>query len=514
MDARKKILLGDRDVKIRDLEDFYLDVNLSGNKRELWPNKYDNVFDINTFYQKERNESRNFIIYGIVDSYFCDCNNLLYFVYNDLSLSENSYLTSGRTFDIVNENMPFKNIYNKKKGKYLVDEIPITFTGYSVYIKFEEPSNSETNITEEVQLIYTTLTINNSGEKVVEVLDYGLNETVVDCDGNIIEINNDFDFFYNKHWIKKDVAILNTKTEWVGCEDSKSCEISNVFDERIINGGYFTGNYIYNQICEIYSINGQPTGNIMPNLISSENYIAPINSDSACPKPKICLFAYNNVCLPADGNLNIDDTKWNQTLSFTQPPYQIEPNAEPSNIYIEGESLSGTNLINSDIHQFLGFTLTNTETFNGQTNLTNFLSTTNDFQFGIYQNTQLTAVFKELCPYTIRFILNYLYDSNNHLSTFYPIDVLNTVFVIEPTGREFYYAMQPASIKVEKSNSVKIIAGTLSPYLPVELIKCKLNGVEQNILNGNYHYVNLNMNTNVEIELFYTLVSDNTNPLI
>jgi hypothetical protein len=100
------------------------------------------------------------------------------------------------------------------------------------------------------------------------------------------------------------------------------------------------------------------------------------------------------------------------------------------------------------------------------------------------------------------------------LSTFYPIDVLNTVFVIEPTGREFYYAMQPVNIIIEKYNSVKITQGIFSSYLPVELIKCKLNGVEQNILNGNYHYVNLNMNANIEIELFYTLVSENTNPSI
>lgn len=514
MDVRKKILLGDKDVKIRSLEDFYLDVNLSGNKKELWSNKYDNIFDINTFYQKERNESRNFMIYGIVDSCFCDCDNLLFSVYNDSLLTESSFLISGRTSNIVNEYMPIKNIYNKKRGKYLVDEIPITFTGYSIYLKFEDPANSDTVQTEEVQLVFTTLTVNNSGQKIVQILDYGLNETIVDCDGNIIEVNNDFDFFYNKHWIKKDVVILNSKTEWIGCEDSKSCEITNMFNGRIIAGGYSTGNYIYNQICEIYSINGQPTGNVMPNLIDSENYIAPIDSEGACNELKTYQFAYNNVCLPADGNLNIDETKWNQTLSFSQPPYQVEPNAAPSNVYLEGESLSGTNLINSDIHDFLGFTLTNTDTFNGQTNLTNFLSQTDNFQFSIYQNTQLTAVFKELCPYTIKFIINYLFDSNNQLSTFSPVDVENIVFDISPEGRTFYYSMQPVIVTVEKYNSVKIVPGVFSAYLPVELIKCKLNGVEQSIPSGNYHFVNLNMTANFEIELFYVLVSDSSNPSI
>ena len=62
MDERKKILLGDKDILTRKIKDFYLDINLSKDNKEILPQKYDNVFDVNKFYEQERNECRNFTI--------------------------------------------------------------------------------------------------------------------------------------------------------------------------------------------------------------------------------------------------------------------------------------------------------------------------------------------------------------------------------------------------------------------------------------------------------------------
>jgi hypothetical protein len=59
MDKRKKILLGNKDILSRTIQDFYIDINLSKDNREMLPYKYDNIFDITNFYNKERKECKD-----------------------------------------------------------------------------------------------------------------------------------------------------------------------------------------------------------------------------------------------------------------------------------------------------------------------------------------------------------------------------------------------------------------------------------------------------------------------
>lgn len=285
MDERKKILLGNKDILSRKIKDFYIDINLSKDSKEIVPYKYDNIFDLTRFYNQERNESRNFIIYGTLDSYSWDCNNLKIDVYQSPGLNHSDLLCTSLSKHIVNKNMPFKNIYNKLRGRYIIDNIPTTFNGCSVYLKITTPT---TSYVLEQQLIFTTLTLSSSGEKVIEQLEYGLDEAVTDCDGNIIQVSNDFDFFYNKHWIKKDIFIPDLRTKWIGNPNDVYCELDSL--------GYNTGKLQYNTVMEVYEINNEPTGNIMDN--SGVNVVSGVDDLIACPLP-VGVYELKVIVLPA-----------------------------------------------------------------------------------------------------------------------------------------------------------------------------------------------------------------------
>lgn len=293
MDDRKKILLGNKDILTRNIKDFYLDISLSKDNKELLPQKYDNIFDVNKFYEQERNECKNFVIYGTLDSYSWDCNNITIKVYQSPDLS--GYLCQVKSKDIVNDNMPFKNIYNKLRGRYIIDNIPTTFTGCSVYLKI---TTSATDYVLEQQLIFTTLTLSDSGEKFVEKLPYGLNEAVITCDGEVIEVNNDFDFFYNKHWIKKDIFIPDLRTMWIGNPNDSICL-------QDVHGN--TGILHYNTAIEVYTINNQPTGNIVNNH-SNGIFIPSITDTVLCPLPTKNTLTVNILPSSDAGNIILNPT--------------------------------------------------------------------------------------------------------------------------------------------------------------------------------------------------------------
>ena len=86
MDEKKKILLGDKDIMSKDNEDLFINLNLNKTFNEIRDEKYENVFDISKQFDKERNSSRDFRIYGIIDSTIIDCNNLKLYAYKSANL--------------------------------------------------------------------------------------------------------------------------------------------------------------------------------------------------------------------------------------------------------------------------------------------------------------------------------------------------------------------------------------------------------------------------------------------
>ena len=89
MDDKKKILLGEKDIMSRENEDLFLNINLNSTFSELRDNTYTNVFDIEKQFKKERNASRDFRIYGIIDSTTTDSDNLSLYIYSKSGISSN-----------------------------------------------------------------------------------------------------------------------------------------------------------------------------------------------------------------------------------------------------------------------------------------------------------------------------------------------------------------------------------------------------------------------------------------
>lgn len=111
MDEKIKILLGSEDIIARDNEDIYLNINLNRNFAEYKKEKYDNDFDLAQQFDKERNLSRSFRIYGIIDSNVIDTNNISIRAYSDSGTTNLIYQTQSTSMNF-NESI---NVFNKKR---------------------------------------------------------------------------------------------------------------------------------------------------------------------------------------------------------------------------------------------------------------------------------------------------------------------------------------------------------------------------------------------------------------
>lgn len=207
MDDKKKILLGEEDIISKSNEDLYLNVSLNSTFSEIRNDKFENVFDVEKQFKKERNTSRDFRIYGIIDSTIIDCDNLKLSAYT--SAYSGTGINSGTTYlsgfvkSFSASSLVYNgyNSYGKKRGKYLLE-----LTGYTedfVYLKI--PSN---NFNYKDQIFAQQLIFRDAEGNFV---DYGTKTIDIDENGNAIEINNDFYFLYNKHWIKKDLSVVEEK---------------------------------------------------------------------------------------------------------------------------------------------------------------------------------------------------------------------------------------------------------------------------------------------------------------
>lgn len=199
MDYNKKILLGEKDIMSRENEDLFLNINLNSTFSELRDNTYTNVFDVEKQFKKERNTSRDFRIYGIIDSTIVDSDNLSLYVYSKSGITGlNNLIKTANSSEMVYGGL---NAFGKKKGKFLLE-----LTGYTedfVFIKI-----LSNNLTFKDQIFIQQLIFRDSDGLFV---DYGTKTIDIGNNGEILEINNDFYFLYNKHWVKKDLSILEEK---------------------------------------------------------------------------------------------------------------------------------------------------------------------------------------------------------------------------------------------------------------------------------------------------------------
>jgi len=219
MDSRKKILLGSKDVVPQLNEDNYISVDLKRNYRELWPNRYYNDFNIFRQFQKERNSARNFVFYGIVDSIKERADNIAYtasflneegaVVYQKTSTNPEdfeSYRLSAEEFE------GYKNIFGFERGQYKVELSEQEFNDHSgitsILLTF---SGSQTPVNAfKRQFVYYDDVLNLDGNYEKQIIDYGTETIETNIDGSLVEIDNNFPFFYDTHWVKLNIDI---KTE-------------------------------------------------------------------------------------------------------------------------------------------------------------------------------------------------------------------------------------------------------------------------------------------------------------
>jgi len=197
MDDKKKIVLGSKDILSKNVVDIFLNINLQQTFNQIKKDKYDNNFDIAEQFRKERNASRDFRIYGIVDSTTVNTDNLTIQVYKDASLSQ--LISNITTTPLVYSE---ENVFAKKRGKYLLELN--NYDSDVVYFRILGDNVTYGNQIFEQRVVFYNL----QGEFV----EYGTQTVDIGLDNEgFIEIENDFPFFYNKHWIKRDFEILEEK---------------------------------------------------------------------------------------------------------------------------------------------------------------------------------------------------------------------------------------------------------------------------------------------------------------
>src|ERR1035437_4398823 len=115
MEERFKILLASSDIVSAQVVDLFLEINLQKTFNEIKREKYDNNFDLAEQFRRENNASRNFFVYGIVDSTVTDCDNLPINIFSDSGLTN---LVTVTTTSALAYNQV--NVFNHTKGKYFV----------------------------------------------------------------------------------------------------------------------------------------------------------------------------------------------------------------------------------------------------------------------------------------------------------------------------------------------------------------------------------------------------------
>ncbi len=210
----KKIILGEKKYIGNQNEDNFLDIELSREIENLKIDSLQNIFDYQAQFIKERNDSLKFCVYGIVESRYGHCDNLAIKAYisdfkktaqtvkeiiytpyihnNSISGTDFVFLTK----PLSDKNKLSKNIYGTNKGCYFFYfEIPnkeITKTK-SLFLEIFDQIN-ELYGEFSIPILYY--------DEDKERIEFGTETADFDEDNTIQSINNNFPFFYDKHWVK------------------------------------------------------------------------------------------------------------------------------------------------------------------------------------------------------------------------------------------------------------------------------------------------------------------------
>ena len=251
MIKRKKILLGSKNTLKDKNSDNFIDLELVRNFDEIKPSLLNNVFDLNKQYDKERNESLKFCLYGTVESKYSDTVGIdLKITSKNLTLHPpNIFINEFGGKDFVITTSPLstgndlsKNLYGKSKSFYsfFFEVKPGTGITTTQYI---DVSIDNGIFYDKFSFPYIFYDFDG------QLLDYGTQTTEINLSGETFEINNDFPFFYDKHWIKGNLSIIKAPSlffSFNGVKSSKQSiseagQIVTVSQPRGGNTSQFTG---------------------------------------------------------------------------------------------------------------------------------------------------------------------------------------------------------------------------------------------------------------------------------
>lgn len=216
MDDKKKIVIATEDIIAKGLDDIFININLQQKFNVIKREKFDNNFDLAEQFRKERNASRSFRVYGIIDSPIIDCDNLTIKVYSKTDIAFGFQVVSSNDLIATITSQPLgygdKNVFGKQRGKYIL-ELNNYKISDTVYLVIEGDGTTYARTIIEQQLVFKGA----DGEFV----EYGTNTVDIGLNGEFVTINNDFPFFYNKHWIKTNFQIEKVQIRNVKFGSSK-----------------------------------------------------------------------------------------------------------------------------------------------------------------------------------------------------------------------------------------------------------------------------------------------------
>jgi len=204
MDDKIKIVLASEDVFPKNIDDIFININLNRKFNIIKKGRIDNNFDLAEQFRKERNISRSFRIYGIIDSTILNCDNLLIKVWSkstQIGLTQN---LSGLIYTTNSQSIGFgdKNVFGKMRGKYII-ELDNYLDSDTIFLEIEGDGVSYARTIIEQQLVFK--------DADGQFVEYGTQTVDIGESGLVVEIDNDFPFFYNKHWIKNNFQIEEVK---------------------------------------------------------------------------------------------------------------------------------------------------------------------------------------------------------------------------------------------------------------------------------------------------------------
>jgi hypothetical protein len=221
MKIKKQILLPKSSFALANDEDIFINLQLNKTFTDIKTEKINNIFNIGAQYDSERQASLKFCVYGLVESRFIDTGNFIIDAKDSTNLTLHlpkissdeiaSKNLSVRTFELtLDSNGLSRNLYEKTKSAYSLlfeidrneltaqDNATISNGGIPVTRTIDfSIIDGDKNIFFTISVPYLFYDLDGN------VVSFGSQTADIDDEGNTIEINNDFPFMYDRHWVKQ-----------------------------------------------------------------------------------------------------------------------------------------------------------------------------------------------------------------------------------------------------------------------------------------------------------------------